>query len=221
MSTVEFTTTTPILDATRQAVPEMTIRIEAEQSSPDESAGNRLLFWATGSDFEAFERALAEDATVTEPRVIADLGSSRLYRVILTNEGMTYTAQPRWVELDGMLLEAESAEDGWSVRMQFPDHSTIAEFRSWFVERDLPFQITGLYESSDTSNTTFDGRLTELQRETLIRAYQAGYFDVPREASLRDLADRLGVSDSAVSQRLRRGMATIVESEMRGDRQPD
>lgn len=44
--------------------------------------------------------------------------------------------------------------------------------------------------------------LTETQRETATAAVAAGYYSRPREASLGELAAELGVSDSALSQRL-------------------
>ena len=44
--------------------------------------------------------------------------------------------------------------------------------------------------------------LTEKQREAVQTAVDMGYYDRPRNASLGDLADRLGVTRSALSQRL-------------------
>ena len=40
---------------------------------------------------------------------------------------------------------------------------------------------------------------------------EVGYFDVPREAKLGDIADRLDVSHQALSERLRRGHANLVQ----------
>lgn len=44
--------------------------------------------------------------------------------------------------------------------------------------------------------------LSEKQREVVELAIEAGYYDEPRQATLSDLAEMLGVSPSAVSQRL-------------------
>lgn len=46
--------------------------------------------------------------------------------------------------------------------------------------------------------------LTVLQKETLELALDQGYYDVPKKASLHDLAADLGVSHQALSERLRR-----------------
>lgn len=52
--------------------------------------------------------------------------------------------------------------------------------------------------------------LTDRQRRTLALAYEKGYFDVPRGTSLTDLATTLSVSEQAVSERIRRGLETVL-----------
>ncbi|MFB6133804.1 MAG: helix-turn-helix domain-containing protein [Halanaeroarchaeum sp.] len=47
-----------------------------------------------------------------------------------------------------------------------------------------------------------DEMLTDKQREAFIAAIESGYYDSPRQATLDDIAAELGVSKSAVSQRL-------------------
>ncbi|WP_418282648.1 helix-turn-helix domain-containing protein [Halorubrum sp. DTA98] len=51
--------------------------------------------------------------------------------------------------------------------------------------------------------------LTGVQRETLIRAVEAGYYATPRATSLDRLANEFDVSKSAISQRLRKAEATL------------
>ncbi len=45
----------------------------------------------------------------------------------------------------------------------------------------------------------------------MLAALEHGYYDVPREASLTDLAERLDVSHQALSERLRRGHGNLVK----------
>jgi len=73
-----------------------------------------------------------------------------------------------------------------------------------------------------------ESNLTETQRDTLLTALQAGYFDVPRRINLQDLAEQFGISDTALSQRLRRGLTELLTStlpreptEARSDDQTD
>lgn len=48
------------------------------------------------------------------------------------------------------------------------------------------------------------GGLTPRQQEVLDAAYREGYFDVPRRVTLAQLAERLGVAKSTLSETLRR-----------------
>lgn len=54
--------------------------------------------------------------------------------------------------------------------------------------------------------------VTNRQREAVEIALAMGYYDTPREATLGDLADRLDISESAVSQRLNAVETNLVTS---------
>jgi len=60
------------------------------------------------------------------------------------------------------------------------------------------------------TTTVRTGELTKKQRETLVRTIDTGYYDTPRQAALNELRDDLDISESAVSQRLRKAESTIV-----------
>ena len=217
MILIEFETDTPILRETRRAVPDMTLSVVSEQA-PDVSkvagaAPIHLLFWASGDDFEALEAALEEDPTVTDPRPLANAGHRRLYRVLYSDEGTDWTAHHEWVDLDGTLIQAETIEDGWMVRMRFPDRESVAAFRSWFNRRGLPFTLTQLYTEGSSDSIDIGPNLSEKQREALLTAWHHGYFNVPRGIDLSGLGAMLGISDVAASQRIRRGVEAVLEYE--------
>ncbi|MFB6233155.1 MAG: helix-turn-helix domain-containing protein [Haloarculaceae archaeon] len=56
-----------------------------------------------------------------------------------------------------------------------------------------------------------DGLLTARQRECLTVAQRRGYFEVPRECTLADLAETLGVDKSTASETIRRATGRVVE----------
>jgi len=64
---------------------------------------------------------------------------------------------------------------------------------------------------ADSRTTDLAGLLTPEERETLRVALDAGYFEVPRAATLVDVADALDRSEVEVSARLRRGMGRVLE----------
>ena len=61
----------------------------------------------------------------------------------------------------------------------------------------------------------YDYWLTEKQEEMLIVAYLMGYYSFPRRISLRELAERLGISVSTLAEHLRRAEAKVVEAFIR------
>ena len=58
--------------------------------------------------------------------------------------------------------------------------------------------------------------LTEVQRDTLVRAVEAGYYSTPREVTLSEFVEEFDVSKSAISQRLRNAEMTIVRQVAEG-----
>jgi predicted DNA binding protein len=67
-----------------------------------------------------------------------------------------------------------------------------------------------LLESLVTRTDT-DSLLTDRQRELLKAAVREGYFTVPRECTLAELADAVGVDKSTASTVLKRAEARLVK----------
>lgn len=74
-------------------------------------------------------------------------------------------------------------------------------------------RITRQDVSADHRQLVLDtGSVTEKQRNAIQVAIEEGYYESPRRADLGDLAERLGVSRSAVSQRLSAAEKTLVHA---------
>jgi predicted DNA binding protein len=52
--------------------------------------------------------------------------------------------------------------------------------------------------------------MTDTQEAALMQAFQAGYYDTPREATLEEIAEELEISRQAVANRLRRGYRNLI-----------
>lgn len=63
---------------------------------------------------------------------------------------------------------------------------------------------------TDRFTETIRNQLTEAQLQTLETAHQLGYFTVPQTVTASDVADELAVSQSTVSERLRRAMGNLL-----------
>lgn len=211
MLIVEARIDSPILREAIRAAPGTTVVHEEQYVVGDEI---RYLFWAEGDGLDAFESGLAADPTVSRPAVLAEAGGRRLYRVTLTEAGEAVTTFPTWGEFGLVMLDSRATREGWRVRIQLPDREALSGFVDVCLDRDLSFRIDAIY-SGTGGDDGLGWAVTDVQWEALIAAHEAGYFDIPRSASLEEVADRLGVSSQAVSERLRRGMAGVVESRLR------
>jgi len=98
--------------------------------------------------------------------------------------------------------------DGWRQTGWFADRDVFNRFSS-FWGRNAGFQLHRLTRDGE-SQPPGDG-LTDRQREALRIAYELGYFDIPRGASLEDVAAELDVTPSSVSERLRRAQTRLIE----------
>ncbi|WP_254764818.1 helix-turn-helix domain-containing protein [Natrinema marinum] len=171
---------------------------------------DRTLVFVTvyGSDFDAFETALSTDPTVTDPVLVDRYPDRRVYRVALADRTVTFTAAT--ADVGGRLLELSSSRDGWLVQLRFPDRDRLVAFNDYCRNRDVSVTVDHLRVSDDGDDAVV--ALTEKQQELLAVAHEEGYFDVPRGISQDELADRLEVSKSAVSQRLRRAIGELCGS---------
>lgn len=67
-------------------------------------------------------------------------------------------------------------------------------------------------EASKAPGMMAEDPLTETERDAVLAAYKAGYFEVPRGVRLDDLAEDLDKSSGALSTLLRRGLERLVAS---------
>jgi predicted DNA binding protein len=203
-----------LLTPTIEANPESRVRIQFQPAMDPER--RRFFVMVESPDFDAFDDALADDYTVADPQVMAEGDDFRMYRLGLSEDVVAVT--PMVTEVGGMVLEMHSTGSMWFVKLQIPDRDALVSFREFCGAMDIDYRLERLYRTEPTRE--FDVGLTEQQRETLLEAFREGYFDVPRSASQAELARDLGVSDSAVSQRVRRAVAALVENTIAADAEP-
>ncbi|WP_338739727.1 helix-turn-helix domain-containing protein [Haloplanus salilacus] len=166
-----------------------------------------FFFLVETDDFPAFEASLESDHTVEASLLVAEAATTRIYR--LRHTSGTKLISPITTEMGGLMLEAEGTDTGWSVRMQLPDRETLGGLWEFCDREDIEFHIDHIYSLDDVS---VDGvGLTDAQRDALLAAYEAGYFEEPRGTSLEELAADLDISPTAVGGRIRRGTSRLVE----------
>ncbi|WP_246989232.1 helix-turn-helix domain-containing protein [Halorientalis marina] len=93
--------------------------------------------------------------------------------------------------------------------MEFDLTATQAQFEAFGEVLDatgLQYELLTVIHTDDEESL-----LTERQRECLTVAQRRGYFDVPRDCTLAELADVLDVDKSTASETIRRGTARVLE----------
>ncbi len=116
----------------------------------------------------------------------------------------------------GVLMEGECVNNYWTLRLQFPDHDNVAEFYQYLADNDITdFSIQSVFELQSRSERTQQYDLTSDQREAITLAAQQGYFDTPRRVTLDELGEELGISEQAISQRIRRANKKIIFSALK------
>ncbi|ELY51574.1 helix-turn-helix domain-containing protein [Natronococcus jeotgali] len=203
----EFELSTPILRET--AVASSKLAVEQIYRSGDDTT--KLVFWAYGDDPGAIEAALENDPTVAEYSLLEALSERRLYSAALTEWGTDLLIYPAAATNDISFRDVTVTGDGETrIRARVPSREALQAYRESCLERDLGFRLRRIFRESESETSPYG--VSSRQREALLAALEAGYFDVPREATLAAVAEELEISDQALSARLRRGQAALLRN---------
>lgn len=112
-------------------------------------------------------------------------------------------------EADGTVLSAVAVDNTWTFNLRFPEQRAASRFYTRYSDSEYPLEIQRVSEDSVTQRSQ-NTVVTKKQQEVPLHALQVGYFEVPRQATTDDLALEFDISDTAVSERLRRGVAAIL-----------
>lgn len=210
---VEFHMEAAFLRRTAKALPDATIRVQRLQGKSD---GSRALAWIGPAERPPVETCLAEEESITDSNYVSSEGDGHWY-VLHTDDDAFTAVESALLAGDGFLLEATRGGDDWSVQARFPERSDVLTFRDGMVTDGVDIEVRTI--TDDVESTPQFG-VTDPQREVLLLALEHGYFTVPREASLSDLAAEMDISSQAASERLRRGTRTLVQNTLAAPERP-
>ena len=165
----------------------------------------------TGCPHDQIDAEMAAEAGVRSADVVDASEDAALVRLRWEDDGSVGLLEAfRTVPVS--VLWALGRSDGWEFELRFPNSDAVPRFHRQCLDRNITVDPKRVRQTAPESTQTVRTHgLTEKQREALVRAFDSGYFDVPRRATLTDLADELGVSDTAVSERLRRGTSLMID----------
>ncbi|GAB7014154.1 helix-turn-helix domain-containing protein [Halolamina salina] len=188
------------------AAPGMRAETEYSVSAP---AGPVAFLWAWGGEFDAFEAALPDDPTVREFEPIEDGGDRRLYEVVLDDTADLIDPGVLHRRTSASQLRMVTGANYAVVTERLPDHESLASYIARCRDHGYAVELLRAYPADD-EHERYD--LSTKQIEALGAALEAGYFETPRRTDLGTLAEQFDISEQALSERLRRGVAAVLES---------
>ncbi|WP_049890120.1 helix-turn-helix domain-containing protein [Natronorubrum sulfidifaciens] len=163
-------------------------------------------FWVRGAEAEDIEAAFEAHVGVVSIDLIDSVEDEYLMRAEW--EGTYFGILSALAQANVAVLSGVGTKDGWEFEVRGESREAISEFRTNCQNHDIPIEITAVHALLPIQGDSYE--LTDTQREALVLAYERGYFDSPREASLEDIADELGITQQSLSSRLRRGHRRLI-----------
>lgn len=189
------------------AVPEVSVEFDRIVTHSREWIMPFLWVTAPDEEFEQFDAALDGDPSVRESTVTDAFPGSRLYKMQWCRDVARMV--DAILDHEGTILEASGQGDTWNLKVRFADRDQLTTFHDVFSEEGT-VELDALFSPSEPYGGTFG--LTPKQRDALLAAYEAGYYESPRETTASELAAEFGVSQQAFSERLQRGTAAFIEN---------
>ena len=162
--------------------------------------------WIHGASSADPDAVFTGSAAIDEVEVVEENDESVLYRLQWAPDDSDFLHTLR--ETSGTIVSARTTSDEWLCTVRFRDHARVSEFKSLCDRHGVAVSLRSIDHGIEDSVP--DGPLTPAQRETLQLAVEHGYFSIPRETTLSELAEKLGVSDQATSERIRRGVQALL-----------
>jgi predicted DNA binding protein len=134
--------------------------------------------------------------------------------VTLTERGRDLVTYPGWSTEGAVFLDGTRNREHWRFRIQFPDEESFQRYLAYSEGRPVDVRPQRLSRTEPVTAAERFG-LTTGQRESLVDARKHGFFQIPRDCTLEELAADSEVTHQALSERLRRGMGSLVESTLR------
>ncbi|WP_372479854.1 helix-turn-helix domain-containing protein [Halomicrobium sp. HM KBTZ05] len=165
-------------------------------------------FWVHDHDRDVFEEAVREHHAVERLREVEVHEHRVLYAFRWRTDSDELFAA--FAEADAQLLEATGHTDIWEFELRFPDHEHLSTFKEYCDDADIDLDVRRIYNPTKPESGPYYG-LSHAQREALSTAVSEGYYSIPRRISTKELGGRLGISDQATTERLRRAIITLTE----------
>lgn len=164
--------------------------------------------WVSGVGVDRLESALDADPSVGSYRRLTEKSDgSVLYEMEWSRDADVVL---RLIEEGSAVLHATGGTDCWFFRLLYPTHESLSRSYEECRQEGLAVDVIRIYQAKDGDDGT--SLLTENQQETVIEAFDRGYYDIPRQTTLGGLAESRGTSHQSLSEQLRRAHRNLIET---------
>lgn len=183
------------------------VRMRFDRAVPTETDLMEYL-WMANVPAEEFGDAIRSSSETEEVEVLGGFENWTMCRIRWRATEHLPPLFESVVEADAIVRSIRTVGGQWHFSLQFRSNDAVSAFRDRCLGNAVPLQVTEIREAPATGTTV----LTERQHEILDLALDRGYYEVPRQTTLEELADELDVGLAAVSEGLRRAEERIIRS---------
>lgn len=193
------------LEATFDRVPTAEFIVASTASTDTATAA----LWASNADFDDIDTALASDPSVTVRSTLTRTKKERLYHIQFNDEMKKFLAI--LLAHDGLIFDMSCKDRTWDFRIIYGDRTALSAAHEDLSHHGYNITVNTILNIDEKHSPS---GLTTKQQDALEVAYQEGYFTIPRETTLKGLADEFDISYQSLSERLRRAYIALIEAEL-------
>lgn len=193
---------------------EATVELESLVPVPGSST---TFVWISGENHDALATEIGAHPTIRAVERVESLHEQSLYALDWAVEYDHFFRALR--EYAVQVLSAKRT-GAWRFTLRFLTHRSLSRFQDYCADARIELDVARIYDMPEAQAEQPFG-LSRPQREALVLAVREGYYDIPRGCNTADLAELLSISDQAVTERLRRAIATLTRNTVMAESVPD
>lgn len=194
-----------------------TTRIDLTQFVPIDGQFIPYFWKVHDDDIEAFEQSVRNSPVVEKLTNLDGRVNATLYRI-------------RWADrIDGFLNALRTREilvekanttkgESWEFQVRAQNQEALSAFQNTCDEQGIHLDIRRVAQNPEKYHEGLTG-VTSKQYDALALAFEEGYFDIPRETTLEELAEMVGISRQSFARRLQRAHKSITSNLLKNDNQ--
>lgn len=184
------------------------ITLEVERVAAHDTLHVTPFIWASGKEHSELLPTFEADPSVEESKLLGEYEEESLYQMEWTDQ--TQIIGYMLLEENATVQRAITTDRQWHLHVLFPERSGLTRTYDYAKEHGFRLDINQIYDADAIQRVRF--HLTEKQYEVLIEAAERGYYSIPRKINQNELADALGISNQATSERMRRATLSLIEN---------